>query len=122
MGAKRRLTAAAVERRLWEALRSPAVRLKVGPLTSCARYKAEVEQPGNVITSMLMTVDIHRDGLISAVIHELLHPALDAELQPWGKLEEVVVLAVEEYIYGRIERNPAKVERWRAAIQAKLGE
>ena len=123
MGQKRGLTAAAVERALLKALRSPRVRLRVAPLSdSDARADMVASRRKASPGPCLVTVDVHRTGLIPGVIHELLHYRWFWTLADWGDYEETVADAIEQAVWDRLRHDSVKRERWRRAIQGKLDE
>lgn len=71
-----------------------------------------------------ITVDANNNDTIASVIHELIHVAL-SELTI-GKfdltLEEVLILALETYIWNYVKDNKTRRARWEKLIQKKLAE
>ena len=71
---------------------------------------------------IFIKVDPHQDGIITCVIHELLHIALFQTLVAFndGDLEEPIIEAIEHYLYQSL--TPRQHRWWRQAIHQKLGE
>lgn len=105
---------------------SDQVKLRAGPLSDSKakgrltwwkrRHRAPTQAPNNIS----ITIDIHQDGAIRLVVHELVHFHLYEELTRWGNLEETIVLGLENDLTELIESDPAQLMRWRLAIQKKL--
>lgn len=66
-------------------------------------------------------VDPMQVSWLRAVVHELIHLELSAALEPFGELEETIVVALEGLICDRIEASNARFKWWRAAIEDKVG-
>lgn len=65
--------------------------------------------------------DIHKDGLITSVIHELIHIALEKEMQPFTyTIEEWMVAGIEREMFAHISKSPAQIRWWRKHIQARI--
>ena len=109
-----RLTEAAVEKRLREAVRGGHVVIRQRPL------RAAVAQVDVNNHPHLILLDPLRGALMDSLIHELVHVVYLREVEMWGQLEEAVVEAIEEGIVRYINRSRGRVEWWRKQIDAAL--
>ena len=69
-------------------------------------------------------VDLNNTPIIQFVIHELLHVVLSEMVI--GKfdetLEEVVIVAMHEYLHQYVAKSKTRTARWTALIEKKLAE
>lgn len=110
-----RLTRKVLEARLRKRLQMPSTKLRVGQVEGGDLAQVTFEGKDHKIT-----VDTAQDGLIPAVIHELLHVELD------GLLDSAVEYDIEEYMIAGLERSimerMTKRQKgwWRREIGKKL--
>lgn len=73
-------------------------------------------------TNIRIKVDANAGQHIASVVHELLHVTLyETFLGRLGAtLEEVCVVALENYLNAYIMKSPARIARWTALIESKL--
>lgn len=68
-----------------------------------------------------ISVDMHRDSVVSSVIHEFLHILLDPDLAKFSKdLGEEVISVFERSLFDRIRKSPKQMLWWRKAIERRL--
>lgn len=88
-------------------------KLKLGKLPH--RLAADLHWKNDKIQ---LRVDGHKNGLITGTVHELLHYVLAESVRDFDEeLEEVIVLALENFMHERIMRSPRRTEWWRKAIK-----
>lgn len=102
-------------RKLRSILRSERLVIKLSPLNNAA---AEIKWDSDA--PIVVKVDPDQDGIITCVIHELLHFALSDCLGPFDgtDLEEPIILALERHLYSSL--TPRQLSGWRRAIRRKL--
>lgn len=73
-------------------------------------------------TKIRIKVDANTGQHIASVVHELLHVLLyETFLGRIGAtLEEVCIVALEQYMNAYIMKSPARVAKWTALIESKL--
>lgn len=73
-------------------------------------------------TEIKIKVDANAGQHVASVVHELLHVILyEMFLGRLGAtLEEVCVVALEQYINAYIMKSPARLAKWTALIESKL--
>jgi hypothetical protein len=93
-----------------------SLRLKALPLSRSA--DCEWVEPGG---HARMRVDPHQTGLLTGVVHELLHVALSETLAAFDEdLSEEIICALEVRLTTRISLSKRRVAWWRKAITGKL--
>ena len=113
-----RWTRASLKAACWRALRRPDFRFTTDNLADC-RAKMVPKHA---------TVDPYQVGLIPGAVHELIHAVLDPQLtavfnhrERLPSLWEAVIDTLELVIAEGILNDAEETERWRRAIDAKLG-
>ena len=63
-----------------------------------------------------------QDGAVTLVIHELLHPLLDEQLEEFlnAEVAEFAIRGIEEGLLKALSKNPREYEKWRNAIARKV--
>jgi hypothetical protein len=103
---------AAAERALFALLGSGKVSLRRGRLKdACGIYDPNTG---------VIRVDAFHGGVLGTVIHELFHSHLYRELDSWGKLEEPVLIALENAVVLHINRRPKLLAKWRQQVEDML--
>lgn len=65
--------------------------------------------------------DIHKDGFITSVIHELLHIVLEDEMQRFTyTVEEWMIAGIERELFSHINKSPSQLRWWRKHIEARI--
>ena len=87
--------------------------------SAACQYEAEGKQTTKAATIL---IDHAQDGAVTLVIHELLHPLLDAQLEEFlnAELAEFAVVGIEEGLLRALKKNPRQYELWRNAIARKV--
>ena len=104
-----------LERALRKALLSDS-RIRLGELRS--PFLAQVTYGSE---APRISVDQHKIGVRTAVLHELIHVVLDQELSRYDRdLEECIVEALETLMDNRIADSRRRSLWWRQAIERRL--
>jgi len=105
-------------------LNQPGVVLRPASLdpqicSAACQYETEGKQTTKAATIL---IDHAQDGAVTLVIHELLHPLLDAQLEEFlnAELAEFAVVGIEEGLLRALKKNPRQYELWRNAIARKV--
>lgn len=82
--------------------------------TACSTWRKDGED-------IVIFCDLHRDGLVSSVIHELCHIVLEKDLENFTyTVEEWMVSGIEKELYQHIQNSPTQLNWWRKAIERRL--
>jgi len=109
------LTRASVEKSLRVRVSRPDVNLKLQNLTANA---GEVNLTGSPTVIVIDPLD----GLLSTLIHELIHVEFNERLAEWGFFQEPFVLTMEDCIVRYINKSDARLRWWRRKIEKLLEE
>jgi hypothetical protein len=111
-------TQAKLKRKLRELIQTPNLVIFQRPLIGSVASSTWNRKEKLTIT---IYTDSHQDGLICSVIHELVHVALETELEPLGdKIEEWAVAGIEEKLYKHIHESTSQMRWWRKMIERRL--
>lgn len=113
-------TRAKLKKAIKRLITQPNVIIRRFPLKkNLAQSTWERKRNGNVIITIY--VDEHQVGLVSSVIHELLHIAAEHELKLFdNEIEEWTVNGWETGLYKHIENSPSQLAWWRREIERRL--
>jgi hypothetical protein len=91
-------------------------------LCGMAKYLRNPET--NEVQDIKISVDPRRNGIVSCVIHELLHiymrQGLSIDKLLAYDMEEQAILTWEAHLYNYIHPRPELLESWERAIKRKL--
>jgi hypothetical protein len=112
-------TRARLKKRLKELIQTPDLVIYQRPLIgSVATSTWNRRQKELAIT---IFADSHQDGLVASVVHELIHIALEREMEPFtDQVEEWLVTGVEEKLYKHIHDSVSQMAWWRKHIEARI--
>lgn len=85
-------------------------------------HSARCEYEQGRDAEVAIQVDSAQDGAVTMVVHELLHPLLDENLEAFlsAELAEYAIGGIEERIVKWLTLHPRQYERWRKAIIRKV--
>lgn len=70
---------------------------------------------------VIISVDMHRDSMMSSVIHELLHVVFEKTFTDFNDdLEEDIISGFERRMFEHIQASPKQMLWWRTHINRKL--
>jgi hypothetical protein len=74
--------------------------------------------------NVTVEVDMNNMDPVQLVLHELSHVILSPLLDPHmdETLEEVVMVAFDQYMYQYVSSSPARLTKWKTLIEKKLKE
>ena len=87
--------------------------------SAACQYETEGKPTTKAATIL---IDHAQDGAVTLVIHELLHPLLDEQLEAFlnAELAEMAIRGIEEGLLKALSKNPREYEKWRNAIACKV--
>jgi hypothetical protein len=105
-------------------LNQPGVVLRPASLdprvcSAACQYETEGKRTTKIATIL---IDHAQDGAVTLVVHELLHPLLDEQLEAFlnAELAEMAIRGIEEGLLKALSKNPREYEKWRNAIACKV--
>jgi len=109
-------------RQLRRNLNAPGIELRAASFSprdcsAACSYEVGARKPKAIIL-----IDHTQDGALTLVVHELLHPILDEQLESFlnPELAEFAISGIEEGMLRALKKNAAEYERWRNAIARKV--
>ena len=117
----RKMTRVTLHRHLLRLLERPTTSLELGTVTG--KYAGHVILDDDWPPSKVaIRIDANNQPLVQYVIHELLHVVFDPTVTPAcdETLEEVIIVALDTYMYEYVKGSKARLAKWNALIERKL--
>lgn len=103
--------------RLKKLIQSPETKIIIKKINS-VEYEAVVFWQGKHIS---IKVDNYQTGLVTAIIHELLHIEIEEAITYFSlDLQEVIIAALENTLMSDVGKSTIKMDWWKTAIQKKI--